>query len=214
MRQQSHDLLLNIGRQIRPLWVALRTSKQRELARSPRDRRYRHRHLLHVASIEAVFSAQARLGPVAVRPAGPLSVRGGTARWRSLAWMPASYSRLPRPTSRAGPPKPDKPGRLPSRKCATACLAAFYQNGMHPHCPAMPWVPGIADFTDISNMGVVLLSCMSRSRLHDSLQKDAPNRRAVEHRPGTDATVISLPRLGGLHHRSLGAKQSSRFSKF
>ena len=40
-----------------------------------------------------------------------------------------------------------------------------------------------------------------QDRLHDSLQKDAPNRSAVEQRPGTDATVISLPRLGGLHHR-------------
>jgi hypothetical protein len=40
-----------------------------------------------------------------------------------------------------------------------------------------------------------------QDRLHDALEKDAPNRRAVEQRPGTHATVISLPRLGGLHHR-------------
>jgi transposase InsO family protein len=40
-----------------------------------------------------------------------------------------------------------------------------------------------------------------QDRLHDSLQKDAPNRRAVQQRPGPHATVISLPRLGGLHHR-------------
>jgi transposase InsO family protein len=39
-------------------------------------------------------------------------------------------------------------------------------------------------------------------RIHDSLEKDAPNRRPVEPKPATDATVISLPRLGGgLHHR-------------
>ena len=38
-------------------------------------------------------------------------------------------------------------------------------------------------------------------RLHDSLEKDTPNRRLVEQRPGTNATVISMPRLGGLHHR-------------
>ena len=38
-------------------------------------------------------------------------------------------------------------------------------------------------------------------RLHDSLAKDAPNRRAVEQRPGSTATVVALPRLGGLHHR-------------
>ena len=39
--------------------------------------------------------------------------------------------------------------------------AAFYASGMHPYCPAMPWMPGIADFTEISNMGVVLLSCIT-----------------------------------------------------
>ena len=38
-------------------------------------------------------------------------------------------------------------------------------------------------------------------RVHDSLNKDTPNRRAVEPKPTTDATLISLPRLGGLHHR-------------
>jgi hypothetical protein len=39
--------------------------------------------------------------------------------------------------------------------------AAFYESRMHPYCPAMPWMPGIADFTEISNMGVVLLSCIT-----------------------------------------------------
>lgn len=38
-------------------------------------------------------------------------------------------------------------------------------------------------------------------RLHDALEKDAPNRRAIEHRPETRAIVTSMPRLGGLHHR-------------
>jgi transposase InsO family protein len=38
-------------------------------------------------------------------------------------------------------------------------------------------------------------------RLHDSLQKDTPNRRAVEQRPAMNSAVISMPRLGGLHHR-------------
>jgi len=52
-----------------------------------------------------------------------------------------------------------------------------------------------------------------QDRLHDSLEKDAPSRRAVEQRPGTNATVISLPRLGGLH-ATPGAKRRSRFSKF
>ena len=38
-------------------------------------------------------------------------------------------------------------------------------------------------------------------RIHDSLDKDTPNRRAVEPRPATDARVVALQRLGGLHHR-------------
>ena len=38
-------------------------------------------------------------------------------------------------------------------------------------------------------------------RLHDSLEKDTPNRRTVEQRQETSATVRSMPRLGGLHHR-------------
>ena len=38
-------------------------------------------------------------------------------------------------------------------------------------------------------------------RIHDSLNKDTPNRRAIDARPMTDARLISLPRLGGLHHR-------------
>jgi hypothetical protein len=40
-----------------------------------------------------------------------------------------------------------------------------------------------------------------QDRLHDSPEKDAPNRRPIEQLPGTSATVIALPRLGGLHHR-------------
>jgi transposase InsO family protein len=38
-------------------------------------------------------------------------------------------------------------------------------------------------------------------RLHDALEKDTPNRRTVEQRPATSSTVISMARLGGLHHR-------------
>ena len=41
--------------------------------------------------------------------------------------------------------------------------AAFYESGMHPHCPPMPWMPEIADFTEIPNLGVVLLSCITAS---------------------------------------------------
>jgi hypothetical protein len=38
-------------------------------------------------------------------------------------------------------------------------------------------------------------------RIHDSLEKDAPNKRTVYPKPATNPTLISLPRLGGLHHR-------------
>lgn len=38
-------------------------------------------------------------------------------------------------------------------------------------------------------------------RIHDSLEKDTPNRRSVEPKPAANAAVISFPRLGGLHHR-------------
>lgn len=38
-------------------------------------------------------------------------------------------------------------------------------------------------------------------RVHDALEKDAPNGRPVEPRPSDQATIISTPRMGGLHHR-------------
>jgi hypothetical protein len=38
-------------------------------------------------------------------------------------------------------------------------------------------------------------------RLHDWLEKDAPNGRIVEQRPGVNAKVVSMARLGGLHPR-------------
>ena len=38
-------------------------------------------------------------------------------------------------------------------------------------------------------------------RCHLGLDKDTPNRRAVTPRPLPSATVVALPRVGGLHHR-------------
>jgi hypothetical protein len=38
-------------------------------------------------------------------------------------------------------------------------------------------------------------------RIHDSLQKDTPNRRSVEPKPEANAPLISIQPLGGLHHR-------------
>jgi putative transposase len=40
-----------------------------------------------------------------------------------------------------------------------------------------------------------------QDRVHDSLGKDAPERRAIEPKPAASANVTSMPRLGGLHHR-------------
>jgi putative transposase len=38
-------------------------------------------------------------------------------------------------------------------------------------------------------------------RLHDALAKDTPNQRPMEQRPSVNAEVMSMARLGGLHHR-------------
>jgi len=45
------------------------------------------------------------------------------------------------------------------------------------------------------------VSYYHQDRVHDSLRKATPQGRAIERKPTTDATVISLPRLDGLHHR-------------
>ena len=45
------------------------------------------------------------------------------------------------------------------------------------------------------------VSYYHKDRIHDSLGKDSPNRRPVEPKPAGDATLISFPRMGGLHHR-------------
>jgi transposase InsO family protein len=38
-------------------------------------------------------------------------------------------------------------------------------------------------------------------RTHLALAKETPAGREAEENPGTSRTVISMPRLGGLHHR-------------
>jgi putative transposase len=40
-----------------------------------------------------------------------------------------------------------------------------------------------------------------QDRVHDSLEKDTPDKRPIEPKPAATANVTSLPRLGGLHHR-------------
>jgi putative transposase len=38
-------------------------------------------------------------------------------------------------------------------------------------------------------------------RTRDSLEKDSPTKRTVSNKPDSVATLISFPRVGGLHHR-------------
>ncbi len=38
-------------------------------------------------------------------------------------------------------------------------------------------------------------------RCHLSLEKDTPHGRLVTPRPSSSARVVSLPRVGGIHHR-------------
>ena len=45
------------------------------------------------------------------------------------------------------------------------------------------------------------VSYYHQDRIHDSLEKDTPDKRAIEPKPATTAIVTSMPRLGGLHHR-------------
>ena len=45
------------------------------------------------------------------------------------------------------------------------------------------------------------VSYYHQDRIHDSLEKDTPDRRPIEQKPSPQATVISSPRLGGRHHR-------------
>ena len=40
----------------------------------------------------------------------------------------------------------------------------------------------------------------NRERVHTAIS-DAPEGRAIEHRPSDRAKVVGLSRLGGLHHR-------------
>jgi len=40
-----------------------------------------------------------------------------------------------------------------------------------------------------------------QDRIHDSLEKDTPDKRTIEPKPGATAAVTSMSRLGGLHHR-------------
>jgi putative transposase len=46
-----------------------------------------------------------------------------------------------------------------------------------------------------------LVTYCNEDRAHIGLGKDSPCGRPVEQRSGREASVVSLPRVGGLHHR-------------
>jgi len=45
------------------------------------------------------------------------------------------------------------------------------------------------------------LTYYNEDRTHIAVGKDSPCGRPVEQRPGVTSSVVSLPRVGGLHHR-------------
>jgi hypothetical protein len=45
------------------------------------------------------------------------------------------------------------------------------------------------------------MTCHQEDRLHGSPDKGTPNQRIREQRPGANAKVLAMARLGGLHHR-------------
>jgi putative transposase len=85
--------------------------------------------------------------------------------------------------------------------------------------PASPWQNGIAERwikscrNELLDHVIVLSDAHLRrlirdyifyyhaDRIHDSLDKDSPEKRNVFHRPNRSSRLISLPRVGGLHHR-------------
>ena len=106
-------------------------------------------------------------------------------------------------------------------KFSAAVVAAIRSFGIRPSMTAYrsPWQNPIAErwigsvrremLEHVVVFGAVHLRKLLRAyvryhgedRTHLSLGKDTPEGRPVECRPGQDAEVVSLPRVGGLHHR-------------
>jgi hypothetical protein len=45
------------------------------------------------------------------------------------------------------------------------------------------------------------VSYYHQDRIHNSLEKDTPDKQVIEPKSAATANVTFLPRLGGLHHR-------------
>ena len=100
----------------------------------------------------------------------------------------------------------------------TELLAA---TGMNPTriSPASPWQNGIAERwigscrrelldhlivlneTHLRRLMQQYISYYHADRIHDSLEKDTPAVRPIASKPDPSARLVSLPRMGGLHHR-------------
>ena len=94
-------------------------------------------------------------------------------------------------------------------------------SGMKPTrtSPASPWQNGVAERwigscrRELLDQLVVLndvhlrrlirdyIAYYHADRIHDSLKKDAPTMRPVSCKPDQSARLVSVPRMGGLHHR-------------
>jgi putative transposase len=85
--------------------------------------------------------------------------------------------------------------------------------------PASPWQSGVAErwigscrrelldhvivVNDVHLRRLIwdYISYYHTDRIHDSLEKDTPAMRPVSSRPDQSARLVSLQRIGGLHHR-------------
>jgi putative transposase len=94
-------------------------------------------------------------------------------------------------------------------------------SGVRPTCTsfASPWQNGIAERwvescrNDLLDHVIILneihlrrlirdyISYYHADRIHDFLGKDTPAMRPVSSKPNPSATLVSFPRIGGLHHR-------------
>jgi putative transposase len=106
-------------------------------------------------------------------------------------------------------------------KFGTEVADLLAASGIKPICTsfACPWQNGIAErwvescrrelldrvifFNDLHLRRLLkdYLSYDHSDRIHDSLGKDTPALRPVSAKPNPSASVVSFPRLGGLHHQ-------------
>jgi transposase InsO family protein len=106
-------------------------------------------------------------------------------------------------------------------KFGTEVTDVLTSGGMKPTriSPASPWQNGVAErwigscrrelldhmivLNDIHLRRLIrdYISYYHADRIHDSLEKDTPAMRPVSSKPDQSARLVSLQRIGGLHHR-------------